>query len=106
MGRKNDECVWAAYATLGNLVQDLGVDEAHDKAVPPTDIIEFMGTGFDLNTLTLFVTEQKMQDLMKELEVWITRTHMTRSQLESIAGKLQAISNCTRPAWIFISRLF
>ena len=31
---------------------------------------------------------------------------MTRNQLESIAGKLQAVSDCIRPARIFVARLF
>ena len=42
---------------------------------------------------------------MTELEDWITRSYMTRNQLESIAGRLQSVSNCMRLARIFITRL-
>ena len=106
MGIELEQKVWQPYSTLGNLLWDLGVDESHEKAVQPCGIIEFLGTGFDLNMLTLFVTEQKMEELMLELENWINKTSMTRTQLESIAGKLQAVSNCVRPARIFVTRLF
>ena len=43
---------------------------------------------------------------MAELEIWIHKKYMARTQLESIASQLQAVSNRVRPARLFISRLF
>ena len=106
MGIECDQQVWAAYNTLGNLLRNLRVKEAEDKVVLPTSILEFLGTGFDLDTFLLFTTPQKLAKIMQELETWIHKTTMTHNQLESIVGKLQAVSNCIRLMRIFISRAF
>ena len=106
MGIELQQKAWQAYNSLGCLLRDLGIKEAGDKAVPPTTVIEFLGTGFNLNKLVMFVIEGRMQLLMQELQEWVDKTTMTCTQLESIADKLQAISHCVRPARVFVSRLF
>ena len=93
MGIKLKEQVWQAYNALGNLLRDLRVSEAPEKAVPPAEVEEFLGTGFDLLTEVLFATEKKLQALREELGMWINKETMKRIQVESIVGKLQAISN-------------
>ena len=55
MGIEKEAIVWQAYNTPGNLLKDLGVQEAEDKAVPPAQVVEFLGTGFDLVKQILFV---------------------------------------------------
>ena len=45
-------------------------------------------------------------EMMEELQMWIDKPHMTRNQLESIASKLQSVSNCVRLSRIFLSQLF
>ena len=78
MGIKLKCKVWQAYHTLENLLKDVGANEALEKAVPPFSIIEFLGTGLNLDTLMLFVTEEKMMAIMSELELWIHKKYMTR----------------------------
>ena len=52
------EVSWKSYITLGNLLQDLGVQEADEKAVSPTHIIEFLGVWFNLLMMTISVTPE------------------------------------------------
>ena len=47
MGIELRQQVWQTYNTLGNLLRNLGVSEAPDKVVPPVEVVEFLGTGFD-----------------------------------------------------------
>ena len=53
----------------------------------------------------MFITQVKLDDIQEELHKWIHKDTMTRNQLESIVGKLQAVSHCVRSAHIFISRM-
>ena len=74
MGLELQKKVWLAYETLGNLLRDVGVSEAEDKAVPPLQIVEFLRTGFDLIHQILFVTTEKLKQLLEELELWIHKS--------------------------------
>ena len=97
--------MWSSYLTLKNLLRDLGATEAEWKAVPPTHALEFLGVWFDLINMTILVTEQRMQELLWELEMWRDRKVYSRKQLESLLGKLQFVSNCVRPGRLLVFRL-
>ena len=105
IGIEHRETEWEAYDALGNLLRYLGVKEAQDKAVSPAMITEFLGTGFDLERLVLFVMEGKLQEIQQEVEKWIHKESMNRTQLESLIGKLLAIGNCIRPGMVYINHL-
>lgn len=96
---------WASFDTLERLFRDTGAIEALDKAVPPTDIIECLGTGFNLIDLTMFVIPSRRAELLNMLVEWADRTWMVRQQLESLIGKLQFVTNCVRPGRVFLHRL-
>ena len=55
--------------------------------------------------LMMKVTEDRMQELLQELQRWKTRIRFTRKQLESLLGKLQFVSNCVRPGRVMVMRL-
>ena len=97
--------VWQAYNTLGNLLWDLGVRELEEKAVPPLQMVEFLGTGFNLIRQILFIP-QRNYSLMEELQEWVHKEFMTCTQLESIVSKLQAVNNCIQPSHVFVARIF
>ena len=105
MGIEIEEVVWNAYSALGHLLRDLGVKETEDKSVSLNTVIEFLGTRFNLITLEMFITVKKLHEIQIELERWIHQQSMTRDQLESLIGKLQAVSNCVRPTRLYISQL-
>ena len=95
----------SGFTTLGHLLRDLGVGESMDKSVEPTQIIEFLGVLFNLLTLTISVTPEKMQEISQLLENWQHKQTYTRKELETILGKLQFISNCVRPGRVLVLRL-
>ena len=94
MGLGLDSSIWRSYRTLNNLLHDCGTTEALQKAIPPTECLEFLGVWYDLNNMTIMVTGQRMQELVKELRKWQHKGKYKCKQLESLLGKLQFVSNC------------
>ena len=86
----------AAYEALGRLLQQLNVKTLPDKTVAPTQKTEFLGTWFDTETGMMEVTEDRMQDLIKELYTWSGKTAATRKEAEQLAGKLRFICNVVK----------
>ena len=105
MGLELPHWAWMAFNTLGNLLHDLNISESLDKAVPPTDEVEFLGVLFNLRTLTMSVTPEKLQQFKVELHNWRIKMGFTCKQLESLLGKMQFMANCVRPARVFVYRL-
>lgn len=105
MGIELVEQVTEAFLALRRLLRDLGVDEAQDKAVPPSYIVEFLGILFNLLTLTMEIPKDKVEDLLEELESWSQRSLTTRKRMESLLGKLQFASTCIRPGRVFVFRI-
>ena len=70
MGLEEENKAMEAYIALGNLLRDLRLDESPDKAVPPTEVIEFLGIQFNLKKMVISVTPQKLADILRELQKW------------------------------------
>ena len=105
MGLELQHRVWVAFNTLGNLLRDLGVGEAEEKSVEPTQLVEFLGVLFNLKDMIISVTPERMQDLKIELTEWANRTQYARKDLEQLLGRLQFISACVRPGRVMVMRL-
>ena len=106
MGIEHVSRVWNSYMTLGNLLRDLGVEEAPEKAVEPTDVLEMLGVLFDFSNMTISVTPERLRDIKMELRWWSNTQEYTRKQLESLIGRLQFISLCVRPGRVLMNRLW
>ena len=75
------------------------------KSVPPTQIVEFIGTLFNAIDFTIGITATRKVEIMQVLKRWKFKRVTTRRELECLIGKLQFVSNCVRPGCLFISRL-
>ena len=100
------ERAWKSYLALGRLLKQLGVDEAEDKVVPPTQLIEVLGVLFDLIRMIIVLPQDKLDSINMELRKWQNRTYMSKKQLQCIAGKLQFAATCVRPGRVFITRMY
>lgn len=105
MGIELLQDTWRAYTTMKNLLRDVGVCEAEDKAVPPSFVIEFLGILFNFLDMTISIPQDKMMDLTTDISGWLSRSLTTRRQLERLLGRLQFAGTCIRPGRIFVSRL-
>ena len=93
------------FDALTELFQTLGMEENHQKAVLPMQELVFLGVGFSVPNMTLFVPLEKLLDLMALLENWRTKAQATWKELESLIGKLQFVAKCVRPGRVLISWL-
>jgi hypothetical protein len=94
-----------AYMSLGKLLHNLGVEEAPDKACTPARQMEFLGVLFDIDDMTMNVTEDRIQEILLLIDKWQYKKKATKRQLQSLIGKLQFVAKCVRAGRVFISRL-
>ena len=97
--------IWQAYNALTQLLENLRVETAKDKIIPPTTRLEFLGIMFDSITMTMEISDEKIREIKQELHAWLFKTTATRREVESIIGKLQFMAKCVRAGRIFLGRL-
>ena len=95
----------AAYEGFLKLAHTLGLSLSPDKCQPPTQSLEWLGFHLDTKQMTLTVPKLKLQEILKECSEWVSKKAATRKQVQSLAGKLNHISKCVRPARKFIGRI-
>ena len=105
LGAEHKNKVQQAFQHLTQLLEQLKIDTAPEKIIPPTTRIEFLGVTFDSISMTIEVTKERVQEMLWELNQWNTKSAATRKELESLIGKLQFASKCIKPGRTFISRL-
>ena len=94
-----------SFAEFHTLTGNLGLKLAKEKTLPPSTSMEWLGYHFDSNSMNITIPEQKMQEVMDELAGWQRMDWATKTQLQSLAGKLNYIGNCVRPARRFMNRI-
>ena len=99
------ENAWSSYTLMGHIMLTIGVQEAREKAVPPTTRMEFLGNTVDTIKKTIEVSETRKIELLELCEKCKNLRFFTKRQLQSLIGKLSFVTNCVRPGRIFISRL-
>ncbi len=94
-----------AFVTLGEVLSELGVKEASEKAFAPNTNMEFLGVEFDTVELEMRVTPARLAEAAQITKLWLSKKSTTRKELESLLGKLLFISKCVRPGRLFVARL-
>lgn len=94
-----------AFDSLLKLLHELHIDLSQDKTVRPSTCAEVLGVWFDTELQIMAVTPEKIMDALNLLEQWRYKSHTTKTELQSLIGKLQFMAKCVRPGRVFISRL-
>ena len=105
MGAEVRDKIWQAYQALSTILERLGVDTSEDKIVPPTTRLEFLGITFDSETMTMEISQEKLQERKMELHTWLYKATARRREVESLVGKLQFMAKCVKPGRVFLARL-
>ena len=105
VGADYEEKAWQAYNFLIHVLEKIRIQTSPEKIVEPTTRLEFLGTTFDSERMTMEVPEQKMNEILKELQAWENKKRAYRREVESLIGKLQFAARCVRPGRILITRL-
>ena len=105
LGAEDKGKAWEAFHHLTKLLEQLRVETAPGKIVPPTTRIEFLGVTLDSQKMTMEIPEDKINEITRELKTWLYRTAASRKEVESLVGKLQFLGKCVKPGRVFIARL-
>ena len=94
------------FELSGSLLQALGLQESSQKVCPPSTQMICLGVLFDTVNLTMSVTPARLRELQDAvLPPWLVKKSATRTELQSLIGKLAFVCKCVRPGRLFLSRL-
>ena len=106
MGISAPTTAFEHYRLCGSLLDALGLQESSHKACPPSTQMTCLGVLFDTVALTMSVTPDRLTQLQDEsLPMWLTKTSATKTELQSLIGKLSFVSKCVRPGRLFLTRI-
>lgn len=94
-----------AFSDLERLFTDLGLQSSPSKDCPPSTRMVFLGLTYDTVTLTIAVPPDKLQDTADLIRAWLAAPRSTKSDLQSLIGKLSYLCACISPGRIFMQRL-
>ena len=94
------------YLFSGSLLQAFGLQESSHKACPPSTQVTCLGVLFDTINFTIAVTPNPLRELQEDLlPTWLTKKSATKTELQSLIGKLAFVSKCVRPGRLFLTRI-
>ena len=94
-----------AYLSLGAMLNLCGIEEATKKSCPPSTKMTFIGVLFNTETITIEITEDRLNELRLLLRSWLNREKASLKGIQSLLGKLNFVAACVRPGRFFISRM-
>ena len=83
----------------------LGIPVAHDKTIPPTPILVFLGIEIDAVNQVLRLPKVKLDDLLSELDKWSIKKKCTKRELLSLIGVLSFATKVVKAGRTFLRRL-
>ena len=94
-----------SFLMMGTLLEELGLSESIDKAVQPCQIMTYLGIQFNSIKLEMSINQEKCSELKFELLKWSRKTVATKSDLQSILGKLLWVSRAVKYSRCFVMRI-
>ena len=94
-----------SFTKLLGLLEDLGLAESVEKAVPPCTSMVYLGVQFDSVTMTMSVPPGKLAELKEEIERWNRKSTTAKKPLQSLLGKLFWVSKVVLHSRTFMGRL-
>ena len=95
----------SSFKNFHSLTDELGLKLAPEKTKEPATSMEWLGFLFNSQTKSITIPQAKLDELLAEADVWLKRKRATRQQIQSLAGRLNHISLCVRPARKFMARI-
>ena len=94
-----------AYEALGHLLETLGIEESHKKALPPSTKMVFLGVEFDTIAMCMRIGDDKLEEVKDTIQKWFRKTVATKEELQSLQGQLMWVSKVVRFSRCFVSRI-
>ena len=93
------------FETLRSTLQQLGLQEAVEKAARPAKQMRWIGLDFDTDLMQIRIPEDKLQSMLHITRAWLHKKKATKAQLQSLLGKYFHVGQCVRPARLFLARM-
>ena len=104
MGISAPRTAFDDFALTGSLLQALGLEESSHKACPPSTRVTCLGVLFDTINFTMSVTPDRLLELQTDLlPKWLIKKSVTKTELQSLIGKLAFVSKCIWPGRLFLT---
>ena len=87
------------------LLSHLGLPEAMDKTVAPTNRLIFLGIFIDTNAMTVSLDQERLDRITVLLTEWERRQNCSLRQLQSLVGTLSWASQVVRHGRIFLQHM-
>ena len=94
-----------SFQELYSLLQDLGLNISDHKLVHPTTKAICLGVEINTENFTISVPPQKLKEIRLACQDWLTKTHCSNCELQSLLGKLLYITKCVRASRFFLNRM-
>ena len=94
-----------AYNTMQVMLEKCGIEEAKNKACPPSTSMIFVGVLFNTQSMTIEITSERLKEIISLLTSWLIKDKASLKEIQSLLGKLNFIAACVRPGRVFISRM-
>ena len=94
-----------SFATLGQLLFDIGLNESKSKASPPAQVMTYLGVSFNTIDMCMHVDADKLVELKVEISKWVNKTVAKKCEIQSILGKLLWVSKTVRYSRVFVCRI-
>ena len=85
---------------------DLGMPVNPKKTVQPTTSLEFLGIIINSELMILSMSDERLEDVLSELQFWLQNRVGSKRKLLSLLGKLVFMCRVIQPGRIFVRRLF
>ena len=105
LGAETADWIWDSYNVFIRLLDNIGAVRSAKKSIPPTQIVEWVGTLFNAIDGTIGITPVRKVEILTELNKWRFKTTTSHSELELLVAKLQFVANCVQLGRLFVSRL-
>ncbi len=100
-----EEKARTAFEDCGSLLRELGLMEAEDKQAAPSKRMVWLGVTFDTIKMEMSIPRNKINNVLQMVHWWQDRKEVTKTQLQSLLGKLFFISTCSQTLRLFTNRI-
>ena len=95
----------ASYAALLDVMSQLGLTISQKKLVAPSTQVTCLGVLIDTVTGTVSIPPEKLEQINTTVRQWLSKSIVSKHQLQSKLGLLLYVHRCVKPARVFINRM-
>lgn len=93
----------AGFQAFIDLAKYLGLQLSIQKCVPPTTSVEWL--GYHIDTVKISIPQQKLAEVLEECQAWFHRRRVTRTMVQSLAGRLSHVAGYVQHGRKFLTRI-